>query len=143
MPVYELLSLDLRSSLGYRGMEHPAVRGIPLRGSIPITAGSGNGSLEEYRIGADMAEGEEEIFVFDEEDLIVFDPDAGPCLKMPLPSPRYYGRSTMRDDGAVYSLPAGRYLFLQFRPHDDAEFADGEDGRLATQILRKTENQAS
>ena len=85
----ELLTLDLRSPLEYSGLENP-----PLSGAL----------LE----GRDMEDGEEELFLFDEEELVAFDPDDGPSLRRPLPRPRFYGRRPRRDGVPGASKSDGR-----------------------------------
>jgi len=159
MSDFALLTLDLRSPLAYSGLENPPLQGAPFSGSAFLPAASG--SLVERRLGVDMAEGEEELFLFDEEELVGFDPDEGPSLRRPLPQPRYYGRRPIQA-GSAAELKAGGYVFLQWRPRDEAELLEGlewfareswwersqaigpyilrrvrEDGRLATQALRR------
>lgn len=158
----ELLLLDLRAPLHYRGMENPPLRGLP--------------SLEEAKAllagfpGLDSApgtEGEEELLVFEAEDLLDFDPDEGPRARSPLPALRFYGRNQRlhpSESAENLSLESGRYLFLQVRVEAEAELletiewfareawwegkkAQGpyfirrlrEDGATATQILRRAE----
>ena len=163
MPGFELLTLDLRSPLAYSGLENPPLTGAPLSGTALLPTVSG--SFLELGLGIDMAEGEEELFLFDEEGLVGFDPDEGPSLRRPLPRPRYYGRRPASGDaakGSVAELAAGGYVFLQWRPRDEGELLEGlewfareawwersaalgpyilrrvrEDGRLATQALRR------
>jgi hypothetical protein len=167
MPRFELLSLDLRSPLDYRGLENPPLSGVPLAGSFLMPGASG--AFLELGLGADMAEEEEELFLFDEESLVDFDPDEGPMLRRPLPVPRYYGRRPApgKDFAGSAGLPvarleAGSYSFLQWRARDEEELAEGlewfarecwwersgargpyflrrvrEDGKLATQALRR------
>jgi hypothetical protein len=167
MASFELLTLDLRSPLEYRGLENPPLSGAPLSGRVLVPRSAA--SILELGIGADMAEGEEELFLFDDEDLIDFDPDDGPRLRRPLPGPRYYGRrpapgkaSVGEASGPSAKLDAGSYTFLQWRPCDEGELLEGlewfareswwtrsaasgpyflrrvrEDGKLATQALRR------
>jgi hypothetical protein len=167
MTGFELLTLDLRSPLEYRGLENPPLSGAPLSGSFPMPVAED--ALLELRLGCDMTEGEEEVFLFDEEDLVDFDPDEGPKLRRPLPGPRFYGRRPAPGKDLVggAALPAaklegGNYSFLQWRPRDESELAEGlewfareswwersgargpyilrrvrEDGKLATQVLRR------
>jgi hypothetical protein len=164
---FELLTLDLRSPLEYRGLENPPLAGAPLAGSILMPGASG--AFLELGLGSDMAEGEEELFLFDEESLVDFDPDDGPMLKRPLSAPRFYGRRPApgKELAGAQGLPsakldAGSYSFLQWRPRDEGELAEGiewfarecwwersgaggpyvlrrvrEDGKLATQALRR------
>jgi hypothetical protein len=69
-----------------------------------------------------MAEGEEELFLFDEEDLVGFDPDEGPSLRRPLPQPPLLRPAPASGDaaeGSVAELAAGGYVFLQWRPCDE------------------------
>jgi hypothetical protein len=136
MTDFELLTLDLRSPLSYSGLENPPLTGAPLSGRAFLPTASG--SLVELGLGADMAEGEEELFLFDEEELVDFDPDEGPKLRRPLPRPRYYGRrpapgaGVFGDDNSVSAaggpaarLAAGGYAFLQWRPRDEEELLVG------------------
>jgi hypothetical protein len=167
MPSYELLSLDLRASLEYEGLENPPLSGAPLSGVVLVPGASGE--ILELGLGADMAEGEEEIFLFDELDLVDFDPDDGPRLRRPLSAPRFYGRRPAPRQGPAASasgpaakLEAGTYSFMQWRPREAEELEEGlewfareswwerttargpyilrrvrEDSRLATQVLRR------
>jgi hypothetical protein len=191
MASLDLLELDLRSPLAYRGLENPPLAGLPGEGSVSLP--SPDGTFRSFALGSGLSEGEEELFALEAEELVAFDPDEGPRLADPLPALRFYGRSAGgsacggcsacgpaalggdRGDSqpapvqppcgdAERSLPAGRYLFLQFRPADRAELASGlewfareawwqgkrcsgpyfvrrvkEDGKLATQILRREE----
>ncbi len=157
----ELLSLDLRSPIAYSGLENPPLSGAPFGGTTQFPSNSGR--LVEVGVGEAMSEGEEEIFLFDEEDLIVFDADEGPALRRPLPRPRFYGRrdASSGTDRAA-RLGPGAYAFVQWRPTDEGELLAGlewfareawweraavegpyilrrvrEDGRLATQALRR------
>ena len=162
MAAMELLTLNLRSALFYSGFENPPFTGVPSAGTTIVSDGSPH--LREARFGSDMAEGEEELFLFDEEDLIAFDPDDGPLLCRPLPRPSFYGRRASDGKTAeqAASLGVGCYLFLQWRPSDEDELLAGlewfakeawwqrvatkgpyilrrlrEDGALATQVLRR------
>jgi hypothetical protein len=163
MADFELLTLDLRSPLAYSGLENPPIVGAPLSGTVLLP--SAPGSLLELGLGADMGEGDEELFLFDEEELVGFDPDEGPSLRRPLPRPRFYGRRPAPAGAAPGAeLAAGGYAFLQWRPRDEEELLIGlewfarqawwertaargpyilrrvrEDGRLATQVLRRLE----
>jgi len=167
MSSFELLTLDLRSPIEYRGLENPPMSGAPLSGRVLVPGAAA--SILELGLGADMAEGEEELFLFDDEDIVDFDPDDGPRLRRPLPGPRYYGRRKAHGEalageasGPSARLEAGSYTFLQWRPRDEAELMEGlewfareswwersatrgpyflrrvrEDGKLATQALRR------
>ncbi len=140
MATMELLTLDLRSPLPYSSL------------GFPPAAFPGDG----------LEEGEEELFLFEEEELVAYDPDEGPILRRPLPRPDFYGRRAAPGAPEEGSLAAGTYVFLQWRPRDEAELLEGlewfakqawweraaaggpyivrrlrEDGRLATQALRK------
>jgi hypothetical protein len=166
MDELELLTLDLRSPLPYWGLENPPFTGAPFAGTTLIPEGvggapAGSGILIETSLGVDMAEGEEELFLFEEEDLVAFDPDDGPVLRRPLPRPSFYGRRSAADT-AFTKLAAGSYIFLQWLPLDENELLEGlewfareawweraaakgpyflrrirEDGRLATQAMRR------
>jgi hypothetical protein len=156
----ELKILRLGSPLPYSGLENPPLAGAPLSGRT--LAPDGAGSFLELSLGEDMAEGEEEVFLFDEEELVAFDPDEGPTLSRPLPRPRFYGRRGGPGPAGA-SVAAGSYLFLQWRAGDEEELLEGiewfareswweraattgpyilrrirEDGRLATQLLRRS-----
>ena len=142
MTEFELLTLDLRAPLAFRGFEDPPFTGVPLEGP---------------------AEGGEELFLFDEDELVGFDPDAGPRLRLPLPRARYYGSRPAPDGAALdFRLGVATYAFLQWRPRDEEELEAGlewfareawwgrypargpyilrrvrEDGGLAVQALRR------
>jgi hypothetical protein len=176
MPAFELLVLDLHAPLPYGGLENPPVAGAPLEGSILVLDAAGG--IGETAIGLGLADGDEEVFLFDEEALVDFDPDEGPRMRPSLPAPRFYGRGgAARAAGAGAAaaappaaprgtarreIPRGRYAFMQWRPRDESELAEGlewfarevwwersavegpyivrrlrEDGALATQVLRR------
>lgn len=146
MAMLKLLNLRLHAPLPFMGLENP-----------PLGAGA------LFALPADLAEGAEELFVFPQEGLISFDPDDGPRAAKTLPLPAFHGRGGRGAAalGSPWSIPAGSYLFMQFRPQEEAEFLEGlewfareawwegqksqgpwlvrrlrEDGGLATQILR-------
>ena len=153
MPELNLLNLRLHASLRYSGMENPPFVGLGRPGD-PWTA-----------LGL-PEEGREELFVFEAEDLVVFDPDEGPRATRPLPSPRFHGRGLglgeLPEAGeSGYALPKGEYLFMQWRPASEEELLAGieffareawwegakatgpylvrrvlEDSKTATQLLR-------
>jgi hypothetical protein len=178
MPAFELLVLDLRSPLPYEGIENPPVSGLPRSGAILAPAAGGR--VREIAVGLGLAEGEEEVFLFDEEALLDFDPDEGPRIRRALPAPGFYGRGAaggrapavggeaapsgeaVLRDVSSRELPRGRYAFMQWRPRDESELAEGlewfareiwwersaaegpyivrrlrEDGALSTQVLRR------
>ena len=111
MPELDLLTLDLRAAIAYRDDGAPPGRSAPL------------------------AEGDEELLVFEEAELLRFDPDEGPRARRPLPSPSFRGlarpealpraRSASPREGAVFTLERGRYLFAQFRPANAEELLEG------------------
>ena len=127
----ELLTLDLRSPIVFSGLENPPIAGAPFSGSTFVPDGSG--TLREAKLGAGMAEGEEELFLFDEDELVGFDPDDGPLLRRPLPRPGFYGRraagpaggSAVAPTGPSAGLAAGSYAFFQWRPKDEDELLEG------------------
>jgi hypothetical protein len=135
MTELELFTLDLHSSIAYVGMENPPIVGAPLTGAALLPADSGG--FREVGLGSDMEEGEEELFVFDAEELVAFDPDEGPSLRLPLPRPRYYGRRPAKRPGEASGekkperapsetvLATGSYSFVQWRPRDEEELAAG------------------
>jgi hypothetical protein len=130
MADFALLTLDLRSPLAYSGLENPPLSGAPLSGRALLPTASG--ALVELGLGADLAEGEEELFLFDEGELVEFDPDDGPSLRRPLPRPRYYGRRSAPGAAGLTlggapsaKLGAGGYAFLQWRPRDEGELMEG------------------
>jgi hypothetical protein len=131
MPALELLTLDLHSPLPYEGLENPPLMGAPLEGRVLIP--SAEGKAVEASVGLGLAEGEEEIFLFDETSLVDFDPDEGPRIGRPLPAPGYYGRGAAAGRAADATvgiaarreLPRGRYAFAQWRPRDEGELAEG------------------
>ncbi len=166
MESYSLLTLDLRSSLPFDGVENPPFSGAPLEGSMP--APLAEGGVSDLAIGEGLEEGEEELFLFDEAELVRFDPDEGPRVALELPRPGFYGHSVPRggrEAGTGPSrreLPRGAYAFMQWRPADAGGLARGlewfareawwegmamegpymlrrlrEDGKLATQVLRR------
>jgi hypothetical protein len=156
----ELLTLDLRSPLAYSGLENPPIRALPFAGHV-LSAGA---VLAEAGSGEDLEEGMEELFLFDEDELVLFDPDEGPRLRASLPPPRFYGRripEAAAIAGEAYTLAKGEYAFIQWRPRDEGELVHGlewfarqtwwealgargpyivrrirEDSSLATQALR-------
>ncbi len=143
MATYDLLELELHAPLAYRGLENPPLAGLPLEGSILLPAEGG--ALLPFALGAGLAEGEEELFAFEADTLVAFDPDEGPRLARPLPAAAFYGRSSggacpgcaarsrggppeprpAPAGGVELGLPVGRYLFLQFRPADQEGLAEG------------------
>jgi len=143
MAAYSLLVLDLRSALPYEGIENPPLSGAPLQGKL--LAPLAEGGVAELPIGAALEEGAEELFLFDEAELVRFDPDEGPRIAAALPRPGFYGRglgrgaparecSTGSGDadpadaagGAVRrELPRGKYAFMQWRPADEADLRQG------------------
>jgi hypothetical protein len=167
MADYQLLNLRLHSSLRFFGMENP-----PFVGLGP--------AMPWLKSKLAKAEGDEELLVFDEEELVSFDPDDGPRAAAELPPPLFYGTSAPRPKGtetgggsappeplgAPWTLPAGDYLFMQWRPASTEELLEGiewfareawwegggrgggegpwllrilkEDGKMATQLLRAT-----
>lgn len=149
-----LLTLRLHAPLRYHGLENPPFAGLGPKSPAALVPGSAPGP-----------EGQEELFVFDESDLVVFDPDDGPLAAPTLPPPRFYGQALATKSPppgeSENALPAGDYLFLQWRPADEAEVRAGieffareawweghravgpyllrrvvEDGKVATQLLR-------
>jgi hypothetical protein len=170
MPSFELLTLDLHAPLPYEGLENPPLSGAPFQGTVLMP--SSGGAALEAQIGLGLAEGEEEILLFEEAALIDFDPDQGPRIESALPAPGFYGRAPAAArpaDGRApgpsatrRELPRGRYAFMQWRPSDEGELAEGlewfarelwwertqaegpyivrrlrEDSELATQALRR------
>jgi hypothetical protein len=160
MAELELLTLDLHSSIAYEGLENPPLAGAPLDGTALLP--SREGGFREVKLGWDMAEGEEEVFLFDAEELVAFDHDEGPALRRPLPRPRYYGHRPVQGGSDSTVLSIASYAFLQWRPADEQEQSAGiewfareawwerveasgpyilrrvrEDGKLATQLLRR------
>jgi len=156
MQALELKHLSLRAPLFYRGIENPPFLGLR---PDPVLAPEGGGTL-----------GDEELFIFEAEDLIVFDAEDGPRLPpSPLPAPSFYGRlvaanATAQTGEPPYSLSPASYLFMQWRPADEAELREGieyfareawweqeqavgpylirrlgEDGKVATQLWRRLE----
>jgi hypothetical protein len=133
MAAFDLLTLDLRSPLAYPGMENPPLAGAPLKGKALLPSPAGG--FTEVGLGMDMAEGEEELFLFDPEELVAFDPDEGPRVDAPLPRPRFYGRRSPKGGAdpaaageakpSVASLAIGSYAFLQWRPKDEDELLSG------------------
>lgn len=129
MASYSLLILDLRSALAYEGVENPPLSGAPFAGSI--LAPLSEGEVVELPIGEALEEGEEELFLFDEDALIRFDPDDGPRLAAELPSPGFYGRSARQGGPSGRAaperreLPRGKYAFMQWRPARAAELSLG------------------
>lgn len=150
---FNLLNLRLHASLRYSGMENPPFVGLGRPGDPWFAA-----VLPE--------EGKEELFVFEAEDLVLFDPDDGPKVVAPLPAPRFHGTGLKLGEKTgegetEYSLPRGEYLFMQWRPANEGELLSGmeyfareawwegtkamgpyllrrvlEDGKVATQLLR-------
>lgn len=153
MPELNLLNLRLHAPLRYSGMENPPFVGLGRPGD-PWTA------------LVRPEEGHEELFVFEAEDLVVFDPDEGPRAVRPLPAPRFHGRGLALGERPAeaeseHALPRGDYLFMQWRPAGEDELLAGieffareawwegakatgpyllrrvlEDGKVATQLLR-------
>jgi hypothetical protein len=165
MPSFNLLTLHLHAPLSFRGIENPPFAGFDVPESLAAFL-SGSEATPTADSHASPAEAQEEVFVFDAEDLIGFDPDEGPGLSSPLPSPRFYGVSCARGDsppegGCGYNIPPGGYNFMQWRPQGRAELVAGiewfarecwweqegasgpyfirrliEDGKIATQLFR-------
>lgn len=161
-----LLTLRLHAPLGYRGLENPPFLGLRADGlgdhGLDFALNS-----EGSRDGVDdPGYTNEEVFLFEERDLIVFDPDDGPRLATELPSPFFYGRGLSKESieadrkGSFLLIP-GEYLFFQWRPKNEPELREGlewfareswwedqkadgpyivrrilEDKALATQVLR-------
>jgi hypothetical protein len=133
MQEFKLLSLRLHAPLPFEGVENPPFRGLD--------AGSASGLMDGIpQAGRSEAEGREEIFVFDAEELTSYDADEGPRAAESLPAPSFHGRSVARGqapgdavlrdavlrDGALpYSLSPGVYLFMQWRPANDDELREG------------------
>lgn len=115
MPDFTLLTLRLHANIPYEGLENPPFAGLPspaeVRDLLPLVRGRetpllGESALPAARDAATAAfpaasakpgrsgleEGEEELFIFEEAELIEFDPDDGPRVILPLPPPRFYGR---------------------------------------------------
>jgi hypothetical protein len=115
MQTFELKHLSLRAPLFYRGIENPPFAGL---NPLPLLA-SGEGP------------GDEELFIFEAEDLIAFDAEDGPRLPpAPLPAPTFYGRlfaARAGEEGGKppYTLSPGSYLFMQWRPAGEAELREG------------------
>ena len=109
-PMSELLRLDLRASLTFRE-DAESLGGNPAA-SWPLPP---------------LAEGGEELFVFDEAEIIHENTDEGPSIARPLPAPRWSGRGYDRanrgagtlgsdeTEAAALRLEAGEYAFAQFR----------------------------
>lgn len=115
MQTFELKRLSLRAPLFYRGIENPPFAGLnPLALLAPEEGPEG-----------------EELFLFEAEELIAFDPEEGPRLRAPsLPAPSFYGRLAGAGAGGAgektpYSLAPGSYLFMQWRPSGEAELREG------------------
>jgi hypothetical protein len=130
MAAYELRILDLRAPLPYTGIENPSFAGGHPGGSVLVPIPEGR--LLEIPTGPGLSEGDEEIFLFDEESLIEFDADNGPKIVPRLPTPGFYGRRNSTG-GAVFGgaalerreLPRGRYAFMQWRADTDEELLLG------------------
>lgn len=157
MREFKLLTLKLHAPLCYSGIENPPFIGLAVPEAFSRL--SGTPSPKE-------GEGREEIFVFDEVELVSFDPDDGPRAAARPPAPRFYGSSLARgakgkEGEAPCALDPGLYLFMQWRPSNEAEFREGvewfareawwegeaargpyivrrlvEDGKVATQLFR-------
>jgi hypothetical protein len=152
MQTFELKRLSLRAPLLYRGVENPPFAGLK---TLPLLAPEGG-------------EGQEELFIFEAEELIAFDTEDGPRLRASaLPAPSFYGRLAGADECGErppYTLSPGSYLFMQWRPSGEEELREGieyfareswwerartygpylvrrlgEDGKVATQLWRSLE----
>ncbi|MBL8966724.1 MAG: hypothetical protein JNG85_06920 [Spirochaetaceae bacterium] len=135
MPDFTLLTLRLHANIPYEGLENPPFAGLPspaeVRDLLPLVRGReapllGEAAPPAAPGGATAAaqstpaqkpgrsgleEGEEELFIFEEAELIEFDPDDGPRVILPLPPPRFYGRMAAPTKGdrkakAEPSIPA-------------------------------------
>ncbi|MDA8425981.1 MAG: hypothetical protein M0Z80_07560 [Treponema sp.] len=112
----ELLRLELRSPLGY--VRPPGAAKLNLDESWPLPP---------------LAQGDDELYLFETDEIIRDDAENGPALVVPLPyalhvsaipasdgSPVEYretGASIPRDPG-YFALPAGSYAFMQFLARD-------------------------
>jgi len=166
MAPYSLLSLDLRSALPYEGVENPPLSGAPLAGSMiaPLAGGEVvelpiGEALEEGEEELFLFD-EAELVRFDPDDgphLAAELPRPGFYGRSARPGTPACGTGTERRE-----LPRGKYAFMQWRAADEAELERGlewfaretwwersetegpyilrrirEDGKLATQVLRR------
>lgn len=155
MQQLELKHLSLRAPLLYRGVENPPFRGLASAAAAALGPGPAAAAFGE------------ELFIFEAEALVAFDPEEGPRLApSPLPAPSFYGRLAAgeAEGEAPYALAPGPYLFMQWRPEGEAELREGleffareawwegertrgpylirrlgEDGKVATQVWRSVE----
>lgn len=81
---------------------------------------------------AEILPGEERIWAFKPDDIVENDCDAGPRVKRPLPKPGFAGSSPIKGchgncgtEDSACSLPAGDYLFLQWRRNAYQSIEDG------------------
>lgn len=145
----QLLTLRLHAPLPFSGLENPPI-----------------GPAALFAPPSELPEGAEELFVFPQDGLVVYDPEDGPKAARELPLPGFHGLGGRgaAAKGSSWAIQPGTYLFMQYRPTGEADFLEGvewfareawwegekargpwlirrlrEDGKIATQILRSVE----